>query len=230
MNSGLQLNTKKDRSIVQWILAIIIVGALLLAAWFGYRWYVAGEQPPVVPVPVSALADPTIDETPLTQKDREDYTVPAAQPRYISIPALGITNARVFSVGLTTTNNLDTPNNISDTAWYEKSALPGSGNGAVVINGHNGGITRDGIFVNLDKLKSGDAIIIERGDGKKLTYTVVENETISLKEANETGMRKMMQPVQQDKESLSLITCAGNWVPRDKVFDKRIMLRAVAVD
>lgn len=203
---------------------------MVSSAWFGYRWYVAGEQPPIVPVPVGAMADPTIDETPVTQLDIKEYTVPPAQPRYISIPALNIANARVLSVGLTATNNLDTPKNISDTAWYEKSALPGSGAGAIVIDGHNGGITRDGIFVNLDKLKRGDSIIIERGDGKKFTYSVVENETVSLKEANETGMKKMLQPVQDDKESLSLITCAGNWVPRDKVFDKRILLRAVAVD
>lgn len=215
---------------LRWVSAAIIVLIILTIGWFGYRWYVSGEQPPIVPVPVSAMADATIDESPVTQSQVAEYKVPASQPRYISIPDLGIYNSRVKAVGLTTTKNLDTPKNLSDTAWYEKSALPGTGAGAVVINGHNGGITRNGVFVNLNMLKQGSAIIVERGDGKKFTYSVVENKTVSLKEANETGMQKMMQPVQDDKESLSLITCAGNWVPRDKVFDKRILLRAVAID
>jgi hypothetical protein len=36
-----------------------------------------------------------------------------------------------------------------------------------------------------------------------------------------------MQPYDTSKEGLGLITNAGNWIPRDKVFDKRILLRAV---
>lgn len=230
MQSGLNIKTKRDLSLLRWVFAGLIVFVILIIGWFGYRWYVAGEQPPVVPVPVSAMADSTIDESVVTQDQIDQYTVPSTHPRYISIPDLGITNSRVKAVGLTATKNLDTPKNLSDTAWYEKSALPGTGAGAVVINGHNGGITRDGVFANLNTLKQGAAIIVERGDGKKFTYKVVENKTVSLQEANETGMQKMMQPVQDDKESLSLITCAGNWVPRDKVFDKRILLRAVAID
>lgn len=230
MVPGLNIQAKQERSILRWILAIIIVVLIVVGAWFAYRWYTAGDKPPILPVPASALADPTIDETPVTTEQIKGHVVPASQPRYISIPALSITNARVVSVGLTPNKTLDTPKNISDTAWYDKSALPGSGTGAVVIDGHNGGISRDGVFVNLDKLKAGESIIIERGDGKKFTYNVVENETVSLKEANETGMKKMLQPVEAGKESLSLITCAGNWVPRDKIFDKRIMLRAVAID
>ena len=39
-----------------------------------------------------------------------------------------------------------------------------------------------------------------------------------------------MTPYDGTKEGLGLITCAGNWVPRDKVFDKRILVRAVIAD
>ncbi|RYF29428.1 MAG: class F sortase [Chloroflexi bacterium] len=180
MQSGLNIKTKRDISMLRWVSAAIIVLIILTIGWFGYRWYVSGEQPPIVPVPVSAMADATIDESPVTQSQVAEYKVPASQPRYISIPDLGIYNSRVKAVGLTTTKNLDTPKNLSDTAWYEKSALPGTGAGAVVINGHNGGITRNGVFVNLNMLKQGSAIIVERGDGKKFTYSVVENKTVSL--------------------------------------------------
>lgn len=97
-----------------------------------------------------------------------------------------------------------------------------------VIDGHNGGVTKDGVFAKLADIKEGDEIIIERGDGEKFSYYVVSNETMSLEKANKEGMRDMMVSADSTKEGLSLITCAGNWIPRDKVFDKRVMVRAVA--
>lgn len=174
------------------------------------------------------MADPTVDEAPIPRAAIDNYRVPATHPRYISIPALNVTKARVVAVGLTKGNALDTPRSISDTAWYTKSAYPGQGDGTVLIDGHNGGISRNGIFFNLDKLKSGDEITIERGDGKQFKYAVVENRTETLKDANATGMTRLLTPYDPTKEGLGLVTCAGNWVPSKHVFDKRILVRAVA--
>ena len=230
MSSGLYIEHKKNFSVLKWAASVAVVGVIIIGCWFAYQWFVTGEKPPLVPLPASALADPSIDETPVTPQMVSNYTVPDDHPRYISIPALGITNTRVQSVGLTKNNLLDTPKNISDTAWYNKSALPGQGYGQVVIDGHNGGVSRDGVFASLDKLAEGDEITIERGDGKLVTYKVVENKTESLKDANTTGMKRLITPHDTGKEGLGLITCAGNWVPRDKVFDKRILVRAVAIE
>lgn len=226
--SGLYIPYKRDYHI-KFILGLLITVAMISAiGWFGYKWFTTGEKPPVVPLPASAMADPSIDESRVTLADINNYKVPASHPRYISIPALNVEKARVQNVGLTKSNTVDTPKNIADAAWYNKSALPGQGFGAVLIDGHNGGITRDGIFARLDQLKKGDEIVIERGDGKKIRYNVMENKIETLKEANTSGMKRLLTPFDSGKEGLGLITCAGNWVPRDKVFDKRIMIRAVA--
>ena len=228
MASGLYIPYKRDYHIRLWLALVMAVFLLGVSGWYGYKWFTTGEKPPVVPLPASAMADPTIDETRVTLADINTYTVPATHPRYISIPSLNVEKARVKPLGLTKTNTLDTPKNIADTGWYNKSALPGQGFGAVLIDGHNGGITRDGVFAKLNLLKKGDEIIIERGDGKKIRYSVMENMTETLKEANTAGMKRLMTPFDSAKEGLGLITCAGNWIPRDKVFDKRIMIRAVA--
>ncbi len=229
MTPGLRIDTNGERRVGRWVVLVITVMLLLAACYYGFRWYTKGDLPPV-PLPASAKADSTLDETPVSDKAIAEHAAPATHPRYLSIPSLGIDKVRILSVGLTSNKMLDTPKNISDTAWYDKSATPGSGHGAIVINGHNGGITRDGVFAKLAGLKNDDEIIIERGDGKKFSYYVKSNETMSLEKANTTGMRDMMQSIDQTKEGLSLITCAGNWVPRDKVFDKRVMVRAVAED
>lgn len=230
MSSGLYLEKKKNRPLIHWAILAVLALLIVLSIYYGYIWFTKGEQPPLVPLPASAMADPNVDESPLTQTDIDGYNVPANHPRYISIPALGIKNARVQTVGLTGNNTLDTPKNISDTAWYTKSAMPGQGYGAVVIDGHNGGITRNGVFADLNTLKNDDEITVERGDGKKIVYKVVENKTMTLQQANTTGMKDLLTPYDSSKEGLGLITCAGKWVPRDKVFDKRILIRAVAAE
>jgi len=224
---GLYIERKRDLHIIRWLICLVIVLVLVAVGYYAYEWYTTGSRPPLVPLPASAYADPSVDESPVTLADINNYKVPATHPRYISIPALGINKARVVIVGLTKNNTLDTPAKIADTAWYKDSAFPGQGYGEVVIDGHNGGISRNGIFVHLDQLKNDDKIIIERGDGKKFTYDVVENRTESLQDVNATGMQRLMTPYDSSNEGLGLITCAGNWIPRDRVFDKRILVRAV---
>ncbi len=227
MSSGLSITPKKDFHVGRWLFALAGVALLVGVGYYLYRWYAFGDTMPV-PAPVFSNADPSVDETPLSLKQVNEHTVAPNQPRYISIPSLDIKKARIIGVGLTANKLLDTPKNIADTAWYTKSALPGSGSGAMIIDGHNGGVTRDGVFAKLANLKRDDKIVIERGDGKKFTYYTKSNVTMSLDEANKTGMRSMMQSLDPEREGLSLITCAGKWIPRDKVFDQRVMVRAVS--
>ncbi|MCA9335110.1 sortase, partial [Candidatus Saccharibacteria bacterium] len=218
MASGLYIDEKRDFHIVRWLIVLGILLTVAAASYYAYRWYTTGEKPPVVPVPSKAYAETVIDEKPLTKKQIDTYKVPSTHPRYISIPALNISKARVATVGLLKNNELDTPLHIDDTGWYTESAFPGQGFGVVLIDGHNGGVSRNGIFAELGNLKNNDKIIIERGDGKKISYSVVENKTMSLQEANKTGMNRVLQPFDPDKEGLGLITCAGDWVPRDRVY------------
>ena len=226
MEFGLRIQRKGSNSLLMWMAAAIVVGLITTGVWFAYRWYTHGEQPPMVPLPAAALGDPSINEKPVTEKEVKAYTVPAKQPRYFSINSLAINQRRVVPVGLTENNLLGTPATLDDVAWYQKSGLPGEG-GVVVVNGHNGGMSRNGVLANLDRLKIGEKVAIERGDGMELSYRVVSNETMSLERANKEGMKQMFQSPEQGKEALSIMTCAGNWVPRDKVFDKRIIVRAV---
>lgn len=225
--AGLYIESKRDFHWRVWLLVFITIVFLAIVGWLAYRWFTTGEKPSFIPLPASALTDPTVNETPVSRVQINNHRVSATHPRYISIPALHITKARIQSIHLN--NTLNMPANIHDAAWYRDSAFPGQGYGAVIISGHNDGASRDGVFFGLDKLKNGDHIIIERGDGKKITYVVAENRTESLAETNKTGMKRVSTPYDPDKEGLGLISPAGKWIPRDKVFDKRILIRAIAM-
>lgn len=228
MASGLEIKHARELHIVRWIVVLILLAGIGAGIYFGVRWYNTGEQPPL-PFPVVS-ADPSINEEPVTKEQIAAHKVDPNHPRYLSIPSLEVVDTRVMSVGLTPQNLLEVPDGIDDAGWYTKSATPGSGVGSVMIDGHNGGLTRSGVFAKLQDLSKGDEIVIERGDGEKFTYAVYDVRNMTLKEANATGMKEMMLSADPSKEGLSLITCAGNWVPKDKVFDRRVMVRAISVE
>lgn len=228
MATGLRIEQQKSFSLVPWIVGFVLLALFVAAGWFGYRYYTTGEQPPI-PVALAAV-NPEVDEADVTNEQKDAHEVPANLPRYISIPVLGVDNARVMSVGVKTNGELDTPKNINDVGWYDKSTTPGFGNSALLLDGHNGGPTKGGVFEKLPDLKLGDQITIERGDGKKFTYEVAENKTLSLDDLNNGGMKRMSESASDMAEGLNLISCTGNWVPAKNTYDQRVTIRAVAIE
>lgn len=216
------------------VFTIILVIAWLSFAGFS-AYYIYTHFIDVKPEVITRV-DPNgveikVDERPVTVQAKQEWTVPASHPRYISIPKLGIENARIVQLGIIKkTGQLDAPVSIHDAGWYNGSALPGKG-GAMLMDGHNGGPNFGGIFEKLRELKNGDEIIIERGDGKKLTYVVKDNRDMNVKDINDPsnkwGMATMTNSIEAGKEGLNIITCVGQWDERSQTFNERTMLRAV---
>lgn len=147
------------------------------------------------------------------------YTVAPNLPRYLMIPKLGL-KARVLSVGTTKTGALETPNNVYDTAWYNKSAQPGEP-GAMLIDGHVSSWTAHGVFYGIKNLSTGDVVKIQRGDGTTFTYKVVKSQVYS---ASDVDMSAAMEPVVAGHNGLNLITCTGDVIPGTSEFNKRIVV------
>lgn len=222
---------KKSRQVV---VVALSVCWLLLIGYTSFYLYVNFIQTKDISSSSSqTVASHEVDETEVTQEKKDDYQVPNPSfPRYLSIPSLKISNARVVQIGtIKNTGQLDSPKSIYDAGWYTKSGLPGAGKGAVLIDGHNGGPTKGGIFENLGSLSKGSEIIIERGDGQRITYQVADNREMSVEdinnESNPLGMKTMLNSMDPKKEGLNMITCVGDWDYSKNTFNKRVMLRAV---
>ena len=168
-----------------------------------------------------------IEEEPTEQEVRE-YVVAPDRPRYLSISKLGINKARILPMGVNASGELDTPRNIFDVGWYEASGKPGQG-GTMVIDGHNGGPHVLGGFKNLPNLVSGDIIAVERGDGVIYNYEVVENQSILLSEAD-AYMATAAKSPQLGKESVTLISCTGEWSQQQRTYLSRQFVRAVLAE
>lgn len=227
MATGLEIAKQRESNAWRWGVALLLVVVLVWIGWFTYRYYTTGQQ---LPIPI-ALATPNshVEERDVTPQEKQQHSVDPSHPRYISIPSLDIQKARVMQVGVASNGELDTPPNIHDVGWYNQSVTPGSDAGALLLDGHNGGPTKGGVFERLEDMGQGDLITIERGDGELFTYEVVENKTLTLEDLNDGGMKRMSESASVSEEGLNIISCTGNWIPAQNTFDQRVTIRAVAV-
>ena len=227
MSLKIDLNWKK---VLKWALAVIFGVALLVffvkVATFEDNYYREKEGSERAEA-VAVEAEPLDEEKP-TETQVEEYKVAADQPRYLSIPKLGVVNSRIIAVGVKANGEMGTPNNIFDVGWYNASGKPGRG-GVMVIDGHNGGPHVHGVFKDLPSLVEGDIIKIERGDGKIFEYKVTENKTVLLSEADDY-MKTAFLSSEPGKESLTLISCTGEWSQRQGTYLSRQFTRAILVD
>lgn len=167
-----------------------------------------------------------VDSTEPTTQEIQEYIVASDKPRYISIPYLGI-HARIVEIGLKSQGEMATPYNIFDVGWYtgSGSVLPGQ-NGVTIMNAHGGSLGY-GIFRNLPKLPIGETIRIEMGDGRIFTYKVVESVTKNLGDEANQYMNTAFTQIAGASNTLSLITCTGDWWDSSQTYSQRLFVRAV---
>ncbi len=150
------------------------------------------------------------------------YSVAPDMPKIFSIEKIGV-NARVRRLGVDANNILKAPANIFDVGWYDGSAKPGE-NGTVVLDGHVSGPTRHGVFYSIGTLKAGDKVKLERGDGKKFSYTVTGTQVF---DNDKVDMAKVMTSSVAGKPALNFMTCTGRFNVRTNSFEQRVVVFTV---
>ncbi|MBQ3318508.1 class F sortase [Candidatus Saccharibacteria bacterium] len=224
LHIGKKVFTKKQ---IFWsVLSLILIIFFAKVGIWEIAYYTSKEGSTRA-VATTPAVEEEVSEEEVTEEQRAEYYVPADHPRYLNIESLGVAKSRIMSLGQNSDGSLATPNNIFDVAWYNGSAKPGSG-GTIVINGHNGGPNIIGVFKYLPNVQKGEKITIERGDGTIFTYEVVENVTVPLSEANSYMKTAFSSPV-EGRESLTLITCTGDWSAVQNTYLSRQFLRAVLI-
>jgi LPXTG-site transpeptidase (sortase) family protein len=228
---SLKVNDTKRKIVITLgiILLLAFIGCILrVIIWEHYYYRDQVGKPRETPTAVNGITGTPeeIDETPISPDEVRDYVVAADMPRYLSIPEINVEKTRILAVGLTNDNKVGAPKNSNDTAWYNGSSKPGTG-GTALIDGHNS--LTSGVFKDLAKLKNDSIIYVEMGSGITYKYSIVETNTMSVDEANRYMSVMLTSPV-PGKESLSLITCYGEWSQNRLTREGRTMIRAVLVD
>ena len=221
------------RKIAKWVIWSVVIILFLVffirVVTFEDNYYSSKEGTErAVTEESSTDTNADLDETEPTDAEVAEYTVAADRPRYLTIEKLGIKKSRVLAMGVNKSGELDTPRNIFDVGWYESSGKPGQG-GTMVIDGHNGGPHVYGVFKNLPNLATGDIIQIERGDGVIFKYKVVENTSVDLNDSD-AYMSTAMRSPETGIESVTLISCTGEWSQLQGTYLSRQFTRAVIME
>ena len=230
MISVMSLKIKGWRKITKWaiwsVIGLLFLVFLIRVVVFEQNYYSEKEGSERV-VAVQTESEELIEEKP-SETEVQEYKVAPDRPRYLTIKKLGVSKARILPMGINTQGELDTPRNIFDVGWYEASGRPGQG-GTLIIDGHNGGPHVHGVFKNLPNLAVGDIIEVERGDGVTYKYSVKENVAVPLSESNDYMSTASRSP-ERGKESVTLITCTGEWSQQQQTYLSRQFTRAVLVE
>lgn len=153
---------------------------------------------------IAAVFDDSIDRSsPEQPKGPKPFRFDGPDPiARIRIPKIGV---RKYVVEGTT---------LDDLAWgpghYKKTAYPGQ-RGSVGIAGHRTGWGSP--FIDLDKLRKGDRIILETPSGRTYTYRVTGTKIVSPAD----GWVLNGDPDSDAPRRLTLTTCTPKYTSRDRL-------------
>lgn len=139
-------------------------------------------------------------------------------PRKLIIPALGL-NTLIEAVGKDADGRMSVPQKIGNSGWYSPGVRPGEA-GNAVINGHmNTPKLQPAIFADLNKLRTGDIIIIEDDAGQNWYFTVKSNHILS----TDNFPTKLVFG-SANTSHLNLITCDGVYQRKRKDYSHRTVI------
>jgi sortase (surface protein transpeptidase) len=213
-------SSKKRAIIIGLVLATLLAGYVVYEAFIINRQtetIISQNDKSLVPG-ISTNQEDAPDETP-AEDLLANYTVAADHPRALYIDKLNV-RTRVLPMGIAGDGSIESPKAVFDAGWYTGSAKPGE-SGAMFLDGHASGATRQGLMAYIDTLVVGDVVRIEKGDGTELLYEVVHVETVPLEGID---MNKVLSVYGDAESGLNIMTCTGTWIPEKLTYDHRVVV------
>lgn len=118
-------------------------------------------------------------------------------------------SAPIDAVSTDTSGALLPPQDVHRLGWWVDSALPGSGNGTVVITGHVDEVTQGTGFASAFRnLHPGDQVTLDTASGKHMSYRVDHLQNADKRsEFPAADLNRLDGP-----ETVALVTCGGTFV------------------
>lgn len=181
----------------------------LVIAFMGFLWVnTPARDNPLLIDDAKTSQSPTPTEAPEEEK--------IGVPTRLKIPAINV-DAPVESVAQDSAGRMDVPKNSRNVAWYNLGYYPGQ-IGSAVMSGHLD--NRDGsraVFWDLEKLKSGDELIVTDSQGKEYVFEVTK---VVKYKTNEVPLKDVF--ASHGTEQLNLITCEGTFI--GGIYDHRLVV------
>ena len=176
--------------------------------------------------PTKAVVITQSTDKPSEEKPGKDYKWSGGpeDPKKIIISKVGV-DSYVQQVGVDQNNQVAVPNNLFMVGWFVKTVQPGKP-GLSVIDGHVTNRKNLGVFNDLNKLVKGDRYTVLQGSGKKLTYEVIDMQTLPA----DKSVAVIFSQDPSVKSQLNLVTCAGIFNEQTRQYPDRLVVAAKLVD
>lgn len=138
-------------------------------------------------------------------------------PARLQIPSIDV-DASVEPSGLLENGDMDVPNDVISTGWFENGYMPGEP-GNSVIAGHVDGKNGPAVFYDIDQLKKGDEVIVTGEDGENLTFIV---ERLEVYPFDDSPLREIFGF--SNGSHLNLITCTGEFNKDGDFYEDRLVV------
>ena len=198
-----------------------------------------------VPRRVARKPKPLVVPAPLTKAGLSLRAGPVAVPLELRIPSIGV-NAPMLGVGITASNVMDAPMGPrgdpvwQQAFWYRGSAVPGV-NSTALIAGHIDSVSGPAVFAHIDRLKTGDLIVVhDTRTNLDVRFAVTSATSYSLAETRTPDVLRRMygagpvagtwpQPSADGRAHLTLVTCSGTFDYGLRTHDHRLVVYAVRI-
>lgn len=159
-----------------------------------------------------SLSNDKLTASKLIKDERQGIT-----PARLQIPAINV-DARVAPSGLLENGDMDVPNDVVSTGWFENGYMPGEP-GNSVIAGHVDGQNGPAVFYDIGQLKKGDEVVVTSEDGEKLTFIV---ERLEVYPFDDSPLREIFGF--SNGSHLNLITCTGEYNRNGDYYEDRLVV------
>jgi len=168
----------------------------------------AAATPDVPPVPVRKAALPTAPE-------------PASPPRFLTVAGTSIA-VDIVPVGVRADQAMQIPDSFSQAGWYRYGPAPGAAHGTAVIAAHVDTLTDLAPFSQLQHLRRGTAITVQRRGAPPLVYRVSEVAFLAKDRFDGRTLFRRDGPHQ-----LRLVTCGGQWLDDRQDYSDNVVVTAL---
>ena len=148
--------------------------------------------------------------------------LPASAPTSLRIPAINVATELV-ELGLEADGSMEVPQSARLAGWYRLAPTPGE-LGPAVITGHVDWKYQIGVLHDLDKLKEGDEVTVERKDGKTAVFRVVR---VAQYPKEQFPTRDVYDNV--NYAALRIITCGGSFDPYASAYTHNVIVFATMI-
>lgn len=144
----------------------------------------------------------------------------SASPLRLSIPSIGV-DASIQKVGLVSSKSqeMGVPTNFTDVGWYTGGVRPGEVGSAVIVGHRSGKHIPKAVFFNIQKLAVDDEVVVQGENNTTFVFKVV-----AVKTYNHDDVTRDIFSSSDGKAHLNLITCAGDWIKAEALFNKRTVV------